>query len=173
MENENIEESLLETTETPLESEENNPVPETDTVLVQETLENVPETSDDVSDSENVTDSPILEETETETEIVEETETETAEENGEVTNEEIVFMQDGSEDFYSTLSGNDVMGDGSASSGDTYYVTYEVVQEESPLLWDSNILELSSTDMLLFMIFLLLLVRFIHDFFKGSHWFKG
>lgn len=171
MENEIMEENILETQETSLEGEENNPGSEADVVLNQEIVEDVPETPDNVPESETVSDSPILEETEVETEMVEGTET--TEESGEVTNEEIVYMQDGSENFYPSLSGNDVMGDVSGSSGDTYYVTYEVVQEESPLFWDSNILELSSTDMLLFMIFLLLLVQFIHNLFKGSHWFKG
>lgn len=171
MENEIIEENILETPSIPLEGEENNPVSETGVVSGQETLEDVPETPDIVPEDETVSDSPILEKTETETDIAKETEV--IENNGEVTNEEIVYMQDGSENFYPSLSVNDVLGDASGSSGDTYYVTYEIVEEESSLLWDSNISELSSTDMLLFMIFLLLLAQYIHNLFKGSHWFKG
>lgn len=171
MENEIMEENILEIQETPLESEENNPVSETDVVPDKEVVEAVPETSSNVPEGEDIADSTVLGETETETEVI--GETKTIEENGETADEEIVHMQDGSEDFYTALSDNDIVGDSSGSSGDTYYVTYEIVQEESPLLWDSNISDLSSTDMLLFMIFLLLLVQFIHNLFKGSHWFKG
>lgn len=172
MENEIMEENILETQETPLESEENNQVlPEND-IPDTPVVEDVPESPDNVPESEVVTDSAVLEETETETDIIEESGT--TKEDGEIADEEIVYMQNGNEDFYSSLSGNDVMGDSSGTSGTTYVTNYyEIVEEQTLPLWESNISDLTSTDMLLFMIFILLLVQFIHNLFKGSHWFKG
>lgn len=70
------------------------------------------------------------------------------------------------------LPENEITGD--SSSGSTYYVTnvYEIVEEQASPLWDSSFHDMSAEVLLLCMIFLLLLVQFVHSFFKGSHWFK-
>lgn len=164
MENEYIEETIPENTEIPVENPSDPEILPSDVVPAPE----VQETPSDVLPDENISDSPVLEETETGTE--------TTEENGEIENEEIVEMENGNEDFYDSVSGNDI-GDGSTSSSgtdDTYVTNFYTMEETEVVpLWDMNISEFSTSEMLLFLIFILLLVQFIHNIFKGSHWLKG
>ena len=78
----------------------------------------------------------------------------------------------GNNAFSYGVSDNDI---GNGGSYTNYYVTnvYEVVQEkEVPNIWETNISDFGTTDFLLFMIFILLLVQFLHKLFKGSHWFR-
>ena len=165
MENEIIEEVVQEVPTDSVETETDISVSEEIVLPDQETFEDVPETVPDVPTDENITDSPILGDTETNTE----------EENGDTDNENSVDMENGNEDFYDAVSGNDVGDGGSTSSADDTYVTnyYTMETEEVIPLWENNISNFSTSEMLLFLIFILLLVQFIHNLFKGSHWLKG
>lgn len=154
MENENIENSLLENTQSPLEGTENNSVLPKDVLPGEEIVEETEETIEDVHEDETSND-------------ISQSTTTIVGSDGET----FVEMNDGSEEFYDSdteFDYDEIM--------DTYnYVTnvYEIVEEEEAPLWDSDISELGRTDTLLLLIFLLLLVQFIHNIFKGSHWFKG
>lgn len=152
MENENIENNVLENTESPVEDPANSPVLPEDVLPNEETLEEIQETTENLSENETGDDSTTVT---------------TVGSNGET----YVEMTDGSESFY-----DENMEFSYDEITDTYnYITnvYEVVEEPSVPLWESDISELNTTDTLLFLIFLLLLVQFIHNIFKGSHWFKG
>lgn len=154
MENENIENNLLENTQSPVENPENNPDITTDVLPSDEIVEEMEETIEDVYEDETNNDIPQS----TVTIVGSDGET-------------FVEMNDGSEEFYDTNTEFDY-----DEITDTYnYVTnvYEIVEEEEMPLWESDISQLGRTDTLLFLIFLLLLVQFIHNIFKGSHWFKG
>jgi len=177
MENEIIEEVIQDVPTDPVETETDIPVSEETVLPDQETLEDVPETAPDVPPNENISDSSILDDAETiPEENLEETLTESEEENGDIENENIYEMENGYEDFYESVSGNDIGDGGSASpvTGDTY-VTYNYTMETEEVipLWENNISNFSTSEMLLFLIFILLLVQFIHNLFKGSHWLKG
>lgn len=154
MENENIENNIMENTESPLEVPEISPDFTTDVLPNQEIVEEMQETIEDVHENETGND-------------ISQSTTTIVGSDGEI----FVEMNDGSEDFYDTnteFDYDEIM--------DTYnYVTnvYEIVEEEEIPLWESDISELGRTDTLLLLIFLLLLVQFIHNIFKGSHWFKG
>ena len=155
MENENITENIPEGTPDPVELKEDTPVPETGVLSDTEIVEDVPETSGDVPQNEDIPDSSIL---------------------GEITEQENIYeMENGNENFYESVSDNGLMGNSSdtdASSGSvTNYYTMET--EEVIPLWENKISNFSTSEMLLFLIFLLLLVQFIHNIFKGSHWLKG
>lgn len=152
MENENIENNILENTESPMEDSTNSPVLPEDVLPNEETMEEIQETTENLSEDEIGDDSTTVT---------------TVGSNGET----YVEMTDGSESFY-----DENMEFSYDEITDTYnYITnvYEVVEEPTIPLWDSDISELGTTDTLLFLIFLLLLVQFIHNIFKGSHWFKG
>ena len=154
MENENIENNLLENTQSPVEDPENYPVLPEDVLPSEEIVQEMEETVEDVHEDEISND-------------ISQSTTTIVGSDGEI----FVEMNDGSEEFYDTnteFDYDEIM--------DTYnYVTnvYEIVEEEEMPLWDSDISELGRTDTLLLLIFLLLLVQFIHNIFKGSHWFKG
>ena len=155
MENENIENNLLENTQSTVEDPENNPVLTPDVLPSEEIVEEMEETIEDVHEDETSND-------------ISQSTTTIVGSDGET----FVEMNDGSEEFYDSdteFDYDEIM--------DTYnYVTnvYEIVEEEEEApLWDSDISELGRTDTLLLLIFLLLLVQFIHNIFKGSHWFKG
>lgn len=180
MENEIIEEVVQEVPTDPVETETDISVSEETVLPDQETLEDVPETAPDVSPDENNSDSPILDDVETiPEENLEETLTGSEEENGDIENENIYEMENGYENFYESVSGNGIGDGGSTSSdvdtGDGIYVTnyYTMETEEVIPLWENNISNFSTSEMLLFLIFILLLVQFIHNLFKGSHWLKG
>lgn len=152
MENENFESNILENTESPMENPTNSPVLPEDVLPNEETMEEIQETTENLSEDEIGDDSTTVT---------------TVGSNGET----YVEMTDGSESFY-----DENMEFSYDEITDTYnYITnvYEVVEEPSVPLWESDISELNTTDTLLFLIFLLLLVQFIHNIFKGSHWFKG
>lgn len=154
MENENIENNIMENTQSPVEDPENNPVLTTDVLPSEKIVEEMEETIEDVYEDEIGND-------------ISQSTTTIVGSDGET----FVEMNDGSEEFYDTNTEFDY-----DEITDTYnYVTnvYEIVEEEEIPLWDSDISELGRTDTLLFLIFLLLLVQFIHNIFKGSHWFKG
>lgn len=81
----------------------------------------------------------------------------------------------------STTSQVTDIGEGAASStvsgngaGYSYTANYYTLQEEQPqpFQWEKPLADFTTSEMLLFLIFLLLLVRFVHDIFKGSRWFK-
>ena len=154
MENEYIEEFVPEVQGDSLENTENMEIPTENVLPSMENMEEIQETTDKLFENEI---------------------------GGTVTivgsnNETYVDMNDGSEDFYDSLSDNDISyEDIMDSSTEHTYVTnvYEIVEEEEIPLWESDISELGRTDTLLLLIFLLLLVQFIHNIFKGSHWFKG
>ena len=155
MEHENITEIIPDVASDLVETKENTAVFETDLLSVSETLEDVPETFSDVSEDEAFPDTPDV--------------------GGVTENETIYEMENGNEDFYDSVSDNGLMGNSSdtdASSGSvTNYYTMET--EEVIPLWENKISNFSTSEMLLFLIFLLLLVQFIHNIFKGSHWLKG
>ena len=181
MENEIIEEVIPEVPTDSVETETDISVSEETILPDQETLEDVPETAPDVSPDEDFSDSPILGEEETTPEIESTTpeeipETEIDGEGGEFEDENYVEMENGYDDFYDSVSVNDIGDGGSASpvTGDTYVTyNYTMEQEEIIPLWENNISNFSTSEMLLFLIFILLLVQFIHNLFKGSHWLKG
>ena len=154
MENENIENNLLENTQSPVEDPENYPVLPEDVLPSEEIVEEMEETIEDVHEDETSND-------------ISQSTTTIVGSDGET----FVEMNDGSEEFYDSDTEFDY-----DEITDTYnYVTnvYEIVEEEEMPLWESDISELGRTDTLLLLIFLLLLVQFIHNIFKGSHWFKG
>ena len=163
MENEIIEEVVQEVPSDPVETEENIPDSPPDVLPGETDMENGEETVDDVPSDETGGDSSVL--------VPEE---ETPEEETE--NEDIYEMENGNEDFYDSVSDNDFVGDGSGSDASAdYNVTnyYSMETEEVIPLWENNISNFSTSEMLLFLIFILLLVQFIHNLFKGSHWLKG
>lgn len=159
MENENIENNLLENTEIPLEDSENTPVLPEDVLPDEEIVEEIEESVEDVLENETSNDTTDK--------------TVTVVGSG---NETYVEMNNGAEEFYDSVSDNNFDYEEIYDTSTTHtYVTnvYEVVEEPSVPLWESDISELNTTDTLLFLILLLLLVQFIHNIFKGSHWFKG
>ena len=161
MENENLEETVSGNSPDPVEGEEVSPVPETDILPSEEIVEDVEETAPPVSENETGRDAAVL----------------GPEENGETENENTYEMENGNEDFYDSVSGNGIMGDSpGADAPATYVVNYymtEVPAQDVVPLWENNISNFSTSEMLLFLIFLLLLVQFVHNIFKGSHWLKG
>lgn len=171
MENENIQENIPETTPDAVEIETDIPVSETDMVPAPETTE----TTSDVLPDENISDSPILEEEIPETNLDPNLDPETSMEIGETENETTEILDNGNETNTGSLSDNDI-GDGSTPSDMDklpYTINYYAETTETIPLWENNISNFSTSEMLLFMIFLLLLVQFIHNIFKGSHWLKG
>ena len=179
MENENIEEIIPEGTPDPVEGEESIPDTSPDILPDETDMENGEETIDDVPSDETGGDSSLLIPEEAPEEVPEETPEETLEEEtGETENEDIYEMENGNEDFYGSVSDNGIMGDGTdadapANYNVTNYYTTEVPAEEVIPLWENSISNFSTSEMLLFLIFLLLLVQFVHKIFKGSHWLKG
>lgn len=157
MEYENMENILPEVPETPVEGETYIPVLPEDILPYEEVMEEVQESVEDVLEGETSNDSTDK--------------TVTIVGSG---NETYVEMNNGAEDFYSVSDNNLSYEDIVDSSTNHTYVTnvYEIVDEPSIPLWESDISELNTTDTLLLLIFLLLLVQFIHNIFKGSHWFK-
>ena len=126
-------------------------------------MENGEETTPDIPENQTGVDAAVLD---------------PEEETGETEEENIYEMENGNEDFYGSVSNNDIMGDGSGSDAPpdynvTNYYTMEVPAEEVIPLWENSISNFSTSEMLLFLIFLLLLAQFIHKIFKGSHWLKG
>lgn len=159
MENENIENNIMENTESPVEDPENAPVLPEDVLPGEEIVEEIEEPIEDVLENEIIED--ISQSTVT---IVG---------SG---GETYVETDNGNDDFFDSVSDNEISyEDIMDTSTEHTYVTnvYEIVEEEETPLWDSDISELGRTDTLLLLIFLLLLVQFIHNIFKGSHWFKG
>lgn len=159
MENENIENNILENTESPMEDPTNSPVLPEDVLPNEETMEEIQAPTQDVLENEAGNDSTGK--------------TVTVVGSG---NETYVEMNNGAEEFYDSVSDNNFDYEEIYDTSTTHtYVTnvYEVVEEPSVPLWESDISELNTTDTLLFLILLLLLVQFIHNIFKGSHWFKG
>lgn len=155
MENENITEIIPEGTPVPVEVKEDTPVPETGVLSDTEIVEDIPETSGDVPEGEDIPDSSVLEE---------------------ITEQENIYeMENGKENFYESVSDNGFMGDGFDTGAPADSVTnyYTMETEEVIPLWENKISNFSTSEMLLFLIFLLLLVQFIHNIFKGSHWLKG
>ena len=155
MENENITENIPEGTPDPVEVKEDTPVFETDVLSGTEIVEDGPETSGDVPQNEDIPDSSVLEE---------------------ITEQENIYeMENGNENFYESVSDNGLMGNSSDTGVPSGSVTnyYAMETEEVIPLWENKISNFSTSEMLLFLIFLLLLVQFIHNIFKGSHWLKG
>lgn len=75
------------------------------------------------------------------------------------------------EESSQTVSANDVIPEYNVN----YTITYATTESEpvEPVLFsDVNLSELTITEGLLLLIFLLLLAQFIHNLCKGSHWFK-
>lgn len=157
MEYENMENILPEVPEAPVEGETDIPILPEDVLPNEEVMEEVQESVEDVPPSETSNDSTDK--------------TVTIVGSG---NETYVEMNNGEEDFYSVSDNNLSYEDIVDPSTNHTYVTnvYEIVDEPSIPLWESDISELNTTDTLLLLIFLLLLVQFIHNIFKGSHWFK-
>lgn len=157
MENENIQDVLSEISTSPMEDPTNSSVLPEDVLPNEEVMEEVQESVEDVLEGEISNDSTDK--------------TVTIVGSG---NETYVEMNNGEEDFYSVSDNNLSYEDIVDSSTNHTYVTnvYEIVEEPSIPLWESDISELNTTDTLLLLIFLLLLVQFIHNIFKGSHWFK-
>ena len=172
MENEIITEIVPDVPQAPVETETDIPVPET--LPDVEIVENVSPSVEDVSTDENIPDTPILEEEIPETNLDPETNIEINTENGDFENE---IMENESESSTDTgnLSGNADYNVGSVSGNDVqpYTVNYYAETTETIPLWENNISNFSTSEMLLFLIFILLLVQFIHNIFKGSHWLKG
>lgn len=178
MENE-MEEIIQENSPDMLESEETMEIPVQDNLSDTEIVEEIQMPSDNLPENEITGDSSLIGESEQETientepgtisPVIEDINTEesVAEDSGQV------LEEDSKEAEYESLSGNSIQP-GDSSSGSTYYVTnvYEIVEEQASPLWDSSFHDMSAEALLLCMIFLLLLVQFIHSFFKGSHWFK-
>lgn len=159
MENENIENNLLENSQSPLEDPENNSFLTTDVLPSEEIVEEIEEPVEDVLENEIIDDIPQS--------------TVTIVGSG---GETYVETDNGYDDIFNSVSDNEISyEDIMDTSTEHTYVTnvYEIVEEEETPLWDSDISELGRTDTLLLLIFLLLLVQFIHNIFKGSHWFKG
>ena len=159
MENENIENNILENTESPVEDPTSSSVLPQDVLPNEETMEEIQETAQDVLENETSNDTTDK--------------TVTVVGSG---NETYVEMNNGAEEFYDSVSDNnfDYEEIYDTSTSHTYVTNvYEVVEESSVPLWESDISELNTTDTLLLLIFLLLLVQFIHNIFNGSHWFKG
>ena len=95
--------------------------------------------------------------------------------DGELDNGENIIETENGMDFdFESVSDNDGVFVPYDNLMSNYYVTnvYEVTKEDEIPLWETNIQDLGTTDFLLFLIFILLLVQFIHNLFKGSHWFK-
>ena len=159
MENENIENNLLENTQSLVEDPESNPALPEDVLPGEEIVEEIEEPVEDVLENEIIDDIPQS--------------TVTIVGSG---GETYVETDNGYDDFFNSVSDNEISyEDIMDTSTEHTYVTnvYEIVEEEKTPLWDSDISELGRTDTLLLLIFLLLLVQFIHNIFKGSHWFKG
>lgn len=158
MENENMEKELQDNETDILENQKSGKdVPPSD-IPDNEVGEDVPQTSDEILENENSEVSSVVDENEVELLDPEIT--------GNETNMETDILDGDSGDF---------VGDGFNSYTPDTYVTnvYEVVEDPAVPFWDSSLAELSTTDTLLFLIFILLLAQFIHNIFKGSHWFKG
>ena len=174
MENEIMEEIIPDVSETPVEGQTDTPVLETDVLPPAETLEDVPSTAPDVPTSEDIPDSPVLDGEMPETNLDQNLDLENIIENGDMENENIT---DGSESGTdnSNLSGDADHNVGSVSGNDLqpYTVNYYAETTETIPLWENNISNFSTSETLLFLIFILLLVQFIHNIFKGSHWLKG
>ena len=159
MENENIKNNLLENTESSVEDPENTPVLPENVLPDEEIVEEIEASVEDVLENEIIDDIPQS--------------TVTIVGSG---GETYVETDNGYDDFFDSVSDNEISyEDIMDTSTEHTYVTnvYEIVEEEETPLWDSDISELGRTDTLLLLIFLLLLVQFIHNIFKGSHWFKG
>ena len=158
MENENNENNVAEVTESNLENQESGENISPSDIPDNEVGEDVPQTSDEVLENENSEVSSVVDENEVELLVPEIT--------GNETNMETDILDGDSNNFV-----NDELNPYTPNT----YVTnvYEVVEEPVIPFWDSSFAEMSTTDTLLFLIFILLLVQFIHNFFKGSHWFKG
>ena len=159
MENENIEELIPEVQDNPVENTENIEILQENVLSDSENLEEIEEPLTDVLENEIIGNIP-----EPTLTIVGS--------NGEI----YVEMENGYDDAFESVSDNDISYDEIMDTSTVHnYVTnvYEIVEEEEKPLWDSDISELGRTDTLLLLIFLLLLVQFIHNIFKGSHWFKG
>ena len=147
MENEILEKNISQNSQNPLESEENASLHPEDVLFSETILEDEAGASASVPESETNEVSDVLE-------------------SGEVKNE----------DIYNSVSDNAMSfldGYGGSSSAVTNYYSLEMPAEEVVPLWEKQISDFSTTEMLLFLIFLLLLVRFVHDIFKGSHFLKG
>ena len=158
MENENMENIVQEIPESNLENQAGNEVLSPDNVSVQEVVEDVPETSFNVPEDESGEVSSVVDENEEELLVPETTSNES----------------DLETDVLYGDSNNSVGNEFNSSTPNSYVTNvYEVVEEPTIPFWENNIAELSVTDTLLFLIFILLLAQFIHNIFKGSHWFKG
>lgn len=93
---------------------------------------------------------------------------------GELTNEKDNKLESGSGTGSDSLSGDaDVDRESDVAIPDYVVNYYMAVEEEPSPLWEKNLSDFSTSEMLLFLIFLLLLVQFVHKIFKGSHWFRG
>lgn len=174
MENEIITEIIPDVSETPVEAQTDPPVLETDVLPPAETLEDVPPSAPDVPTSEDFPDSPVLDGEMPETNLDQNLDPENNIENGDMENETTV-LDNGNETGAGSVSGNDI-GDGSTPSDMDelpYTLNYYAETTETIPLWENNISNFSTSEMLLFLIFILLLVQFIHNIFKGSHWLKG
>ena len=158
MENENNENNVAAVTESNLENQESGENISPSDISDNEVGEDVPQDSDEILENENNEVSSVVDENEEELLDPEIT--------GNETNMETDILDGDSNNFV-----NDELNPYTPNT----YVTnvYEVVEEPAVPFWDSSLAELSTTDTLLFLIFILLLAQFIHNIFKGSHWFKG
>ena len=146
--------------EIPMENQESGTDSPPSDIPSNEVVEDVPETSDNVSQDENIADSSV---------IADETgsEDETGGETGSVG---YSLSSDGSSvDGYDLSEIESVLGN--IDSNITEFFN-EIRFPETVNFWEMDISKLSTTDTLLFMIFLILLVQFVHNIFKGSHWFR-
>lgn len=158
MENENNENNVAEVTESNLENQESGENISPSDIPDNEVGEDVPQASDEILENENNEVSSVVDENEEDLLVPETTSNES----------------DLETDVLYGDSNNSVGNEFNSSTPNTYVTNvYEVVEEPTIPFWENNIAELSVTDTLLFLIFILLLAQFIHNIFKGSHWFKG
>ena len=160
------EEFLEENTESVSQNQTGDDIPTTDILYDEENLETGEISVEELPQTPSSEIPPVLEDNyEDEMEI----------ENGEIENDEnIVEIENGSENVFGDVSGNDIDFGSYYDTLPNYYVTnvYEVVEEVETPLWIKDFSDYTTTEMLLFLIFILLFVQFVHKLFKGSHWFK-
>ena len=207
MENENLEVGLPENPENNMEIEEDKPVSSPDDISSDEVVENVPETSVDVPEVEDIPDTSHVEENEND-DIGSENDLESdngSEDDSEVdnTSEDDLEGDNGSEDgsegdntYEDDLESEDGSEDGSDDGVSFFSEDFQndfsdavsflesidtkveelltEIKDTTPVdLWKSKLSELSSTDTLLLMIFMVLFAQFLHNIFKGSRWLRG